>query len=223
MDRTNHYERAFEAYLQEQRLCYVAVDESRRAPLDEGRIKSLDFVVCGANGARLLIDIKGRRYPGGKPGHERRVWECWSTREDVAGLLRWGQQFGPAYQGLLVFTYRLSPEVLLPEDTPDLWSWRDNRYLFRAVAIADYQRSMRVRSPKWGTVTLPQTVFRGLVRPLHHFTHGLLEIGSEGPALRSLGSGCETPAIGYLEDQDNFEHLTLDFAQLAADAVSTKS
>jgi hypothetical protein len=223
MDRTNHYERAFEAYLQEQRLCYVAVDESRRAPLDEGRIKSLDFVVCGANGARLLIDIKGRRYPGGKPGRERRVWECWSTREDVAGLLRWGQQFGPAYQGLLVFTYRLSPEVLLPEDTPDLWSWRDNRYLFRAVAIADYQRSMRVRSPKWGTVTLPQTVFRRLVRPLHHFTHGLLEIGGEGPALRNPSSACGSSAIGYLEDQDNFEHLTLDFVQLAADAVSTKS
>ena len=116
MDRTNHYERAFEAYLQEQRLCYVAVDESRRAPLDEGRIKSLDFVVCGANGARLLIDIKGRRYPGGKPGHERRVWECWSTRDDVDGLGRWADLSGPGYQSVLVFTYHVLPSVALPRD-----------------------------------------------------------------------------------------------------------
>ena len=29
MDRSNHYEAAFEAYLQWHRLCYVAVDERR--------------------------------------------------------------------------------------------------------------------------------------------------------------------------------------------------
>jgi hypothetical protein len=31
MDRGNHYEHAFEAYLQENRLGYVAVDQSRRS------------------------------------------------------------------------------------------------------------------------------------------------------------------------------------------------
>ena len=31
---------------------------------------------------------------------------------------------------------------------------------------------MRVRSPRWGTVSLPHAVFRACVRPLHHFTHG---------------------------------------------------
>ena len=35
MDRSNHYEGAFEAYLQWHRLCYVAVDETRRSMLGD--------------------------------------------------------------------------------------------------------------------------------------------------------------------------------------------
>src|SRR5947208_550464 len=106
MDRSNHYEAAFEAYLQTHRLCYVAVDETRRAVLGETRVKNLDFIVYGPSGARLLVDVKGRRYPTGSPGKARRVWECWSTRDDIEGLGRWEGLFGPDYLGLLVFTYQ---------------------------------------------------------------------------------------------------------------------
>jgi hypothetical protein len=172
MDRNNRYERAFEAYLLAQKLCYVAVDETRRALFEEVGIKSLDFIVHGQNQARLLVDIKGRRFPGGKPGKLRRVWECWSTLEDIEGLERWNTVFGAGYQALLVFTYRLGADVDLPPDTEDLWTWRDQRYLFRAITVADYRREMRTRSPKWGTVTLPRAAFRRLVRPLCHFTQG---------------------------------------------------
>lgn len=202
MDRTNHYERAFEAYLQERRLSYVAVNESRRSLVADDRIKSLDFIVYGQNGAGLLVDIKGRRFPTGKPGHERRVWECWSTHADVTGLLRWGTQFGPAYQGLLVFAYRLAPHVVLPLDTDDLWSWRDERYLFRAIAIADYKNAMRMRSPKWGTVTLPGPAFRRLVRPLHHFT-------GQGAGVSGQESGVGNQDLEWL-DADALEYLSSD-------------
>src|SRR5439155_5475088 len=81
MDRSNHYEAAFEAYLQWHRHCYVAVDETRRAMLGEVRVKSLDFIVYGEHGARLLVDVKGRRFPTGSPERQRRVWECWSTHD----------------------------------------------------------------------------------------------------------------------------------------------
>jgi hypothetical protein len=181
MDRSNHYEAAFEAYLQWHRLCYVAVDETRRAMLGETRVKNLDFIVYGDAGARLLVDVKGRRFPGGPPERPRRVWECWSTRDDIDGLARWTKLFGPGYQGLLVFAYQLLPSVELPEDTEDLWTWRGRRYLLRAVAADDYSRHMRVRSPKWGTVHLRGAVFRELVRPLHHFTHGPQPVDEECP------------------------------------------
>ena len=170
MDRTNHYEVAFESYLQAQRLCYVAVDETRRALLGDGPVKSLDFVVFGREGARLVIDVKGRRFPGGPAKRPRRVWECWSERQDIDGLDRWAELAGPDYRGLLVFSYLLHPSVELPPDTLDLFAHRGRRYLFRAVPVSDYRRHMRTRSPRWDTVTLPKTAFRALVRPLSHFT-----------------------------------------------------
>ena len=143
MDRSNHYEAAFEAYLQWHRLCYVAVDETRRSMLGEERIKSLDFIVYGEHGARLLVDVKGRRFPSGIK-HPRRVWECWSTQDDIKGLERWATLFGTGYQGLLVFAYQVLPLVELPEDTDDLWTWHGRRYLLRAIAAAGGQRPPRI-------------------------------------------------------------------------------
>lgn len=181
MDRSNHYEAAFEAYLQWHRLCYVGVDETRRSGFGETRLKNLDFIVHGPGGARLLVDVKGRRFPTGSPGHQRCVWECWSTQEDVDGLERWIERFGPGYQGLLVFAYQLLPEVKLLDETADLWTWNGRRYLLRAVDILDYRRHMRVRSPRWGTVSLPSAVFRDLVRPFNHFTHQVEPVHEECP------------------------------------------
>src|SRR5438128_1819782 len=134
MDRSNHYEAAFEGYLKENGLCYIAVDETRRPVFGELPLKSLDFIVHGEGGIRLLIDVKGRRFPAGPAERPRRVWECWSTREDVDSLERWAGLFGPGYQGLLVFLYHLQPGVVLPDDAPDLWVWHGRRYLVRAVA-----------------------------------------------------------------------------------------
>lgn len=169
MDRNNHYEAAFEEYLRERRLGYVAVDETRRSLLDDGPIKSLDFIVYGPWGARLLVDVKGRRFPGGTDEKPRRVWENWSTEDDIAGLLLWARRFGPGYRGLLVFAYEIMPSVALPANTPDLWEWDGRTYLFRAVAAEAYRRQMRVRSPRWGTVCLPNEAFRELVQPFRHF------------------------------------------------------
>src|SRR4051812_46547885 len=169
MDRSTHYEAAFEAYLRARRLGYVAVDEAHRSTLDDEPVKSLDFVVYGSNGAKLLVDVKGRRFPGGTKDRPRRVWETWSTREDVDGLDRWTERFGSGYQALLVFVYRIQPTVLLPLGTPDLWLWHDRFYLLRAVAVGDYRRHMTVRSPKWCTVMLPSAAFRDVVRPFRDF------------------------------------------------------
>jgi hypothetical protein len=181
MDRTNHYEAAFEAYLQARRLCYVAVDETRRAIFGDAPLKSLDFIVYGEGDARLLVDVKGRRFPTGPRHRLRRVWESWSTREDVQGLEQWMRLFGPGYQGLLVFAYHVLPVVALPDETEDLWLWRGRRYLFRAVAVEEYHQSMRVRSPKWGTVSLPGAAFRQMVKPFQAFTRGAQTVVGECP------------------------------------------
>src|SRR5438067_3979311 len=120
MDRGNPYEAAFEAYLQEQGLCYVAVDETRRSILGETPVKNLDFIVLGPTGTRLLVDVKGRQFPGGPAEKPRYVWESWATQEDINGLTQWQALFGGEYLPLFVFLYHVLPIVQLPGDTPDL-------------------------------------------------------------------------------------------------------
>src|SRR4051794_31739228 len=184
MDRSNHYEAAFEAYLRARRLGYVAVDETHRSSLDDEPVKSLDFVVYGAGGARLLVDVKGRRFPGGTKDRPRRVWESWSTRDDIDGLGRWAERFGPGYVGLLVFAYRIMPTVRLPLGTPDLFPWHNRTYLFRAVPVDEYRQHMRTRSPRWGTVALPSAAFRALVRPFTDYVSSKQIVGCSQSLVR---------------------------------------
>jgi hypothetical protein len=170
MDRSNPYETAFEAFLREQGLCYVAVDEARRAVLGDVPVKNLDFIVLGPTGARLLVDVKGRQFPGGPAEKPRYVWESWATRDDVDGLTHWQSLFGADYQPLFVFMYRVLPTVTL-NDTPDVWRFKNETYLFRAVTLDDYRKNMRVRSPRWGTVGLPKGTFEQIARPFRYFSH----------------------------------------------------
>jgi hypothetical protein len=57
----------------------------------------------------------------------------------------------------------------LPEETPDLWEYQDRHYLFRAVSRDDYRKHLRVRSPRWGTVSLTSRDYARLVFPFSAF------------------------------------------------------
>jgi hypothetical protein len=169
MNRDNHYEAAFEAYLRANGVGFVAVDEARRTLLGDADVKSLDFIVVGPNDARLVVDVKGRRFPGGTPDRPVKSWQNWSTEEDVDGLDRWAGVLGPGFRGVLAFVYHIVPPFALPADTPDAFAHRDATYLMRAVAAADYRAEMTRRSARWGTVHLPTEAFRRLVRPFSAF------------------------------------------------------
>ena len=66
--RRHHYEAAFEGYLRQRRIPYVAVDEAKKSllpgsPAGVGGVralKSFDFVLYG-QGNNLLAEVKGRR------------------------------------------------------------------------------------------------------------------------------------------------------------------
>jgi hypothetical protein len=190
MKRSNHYEAAFEAYLRHERLGCIAIDETHRTLLDEAPVKSLDFIVHGPGQARLLLDVKGRHFPGGSKGKPRRVWECWSTQDDVDGLQRWADQFGPDYLGLLVFVYHLQGAVEVAEEP---WTWHGRRYVFRAIEVNDYRRHMRVRSPRWRTVDLPGAAYRALARPFAYYSQRLYPAVATAPDLFDAAE----PASGW--------------------------
>jgi hypothetical protein len=160
--RANHYDAAFEAYLRAERWAYVAVNEARRARLAETSLKSLDFIVSSPTWGQLLVDVKGRRWPGA--GDRGRRWENWATQDDLDSLAQWERVFGADYKGLLVFAYDL-PEERLTE-APAIFPFRNRNYAFFGVWANDYRDAMRVRSPKWETVWLPSRPFRELRFPL---------------------------------------------------------
>ena len=179
MKRDNHYEAAFEWFLRDRGVGFVAVDEARRTLLDDADVKSLDFIIVGPHDAKLVVDVKGRLFPGTSGGKPRKVWQNWAEADDVDGLGRWAEHFGPGFRGVLAFVYHILPCVELPPDTPDLFAFRDKVYLARGIDVAEYRVRMKRRSPRWNTVHLPAADFREIVRPFSLFFTRFTAEGAE--------------------------------------------
>lgn len=162
--RHNHYEAAFEAWLRAARLPYVFVDENKRSLYDERSLKSLDFIVSPAQGVRLLIDVKGRRYPTAHR-HGGQKWTSWAADEDVRDILTWEGIFGSGFRGLLVFAYEVHDPARYPELDP-YFEFRGQYYSFVGTWVDQYKEAARIRSRNWETVDLPAREFRRLRFPL---------------------------------------------------------
>lgn len=170
--RRFHYDQAFEIYLRQQAIPYVAVDEAKRAlaprSLNGGdsvsgvsSLKSFDFVVYGPNGANLLVDVKGRKHTG--PGN--RGLQNWVTRDDVESLRMWEGIFGAGFMAVFAFLYwcdAAPPASLFMDYFESGKRW----YAVLAVRLSDYQAAMRHRSERWRTVSLPAADFQRLAVPL---------------------------------------------------------
>ncbi len=165
MKRDNHYEVAFEAFLRSRRVPFIAIDEAKRTLLGDEKVKSLDFIIVGPDDAKLVVDVKGRRYPGGTAEKPKKTWQNWATLEDIDGLDRWAALLGNGFRGVIAFAYHIAPPFVLPDNTTDAYQHHDDVYLMRGIASVDYRKQMTVRSPKWGTVGLPAKAFRSLVKP----------------------------------------------------------
>lgn len=159
-DRSVHYEAAFEAFMRDRGIPYVAVDEAKRALFSNAKLKSFDFVVYSKNGPNLLIDVKGRQV---RNRSSRRGFETWTEEQDVTDLIQWQQVFGEGFKAVFAFVYWIDPP-LTPET--GMFAFRDKWYLLMGIDLIEYRNHMRRRSPKWGTVALPAADFRQLARPL---------------------------------------------------------
>ena len=183
-----HYERAFEAYLRQRRLPYVALNQARRAVFDGVRLKSFDFLIYPPAQMRILTDVKGRRLE--LSAYQRgRLGESWVTTEDVDGLKCWQKVFGLSYRSIFVFAYWLYGEPLRCEsstvislgplravidtpaqpDLPDVFSFQGRLYTFKAVELNAYRVGMKPRSASWRTVYVPSRIFRNVVEPFDNF------------------------------------------------------
>lgn len=194
--RANEYERAFEGWLAENGVRYVAVDQGRRSMLVRNRIKTFDFLVypggvgeSEADGwwgpdrpSVVVVEVKGRLFKGSTLGG-RPALQCWATVEDVQGLLAWQRQFdepGERARAVFVFAYRFELPVV-ETDGRQVYEFGGHQYMFYAVAVDAYCRSMKVRSSRWGTVMLGAADFRRLAADVR----GILT-DSEREGLRCL-------------------------------------
>ena len=169
MDRGNHYEAAFEAFLRQRRSPYVAVDEQRKALFSGSKLKSFDFVVYSRGGTNLLVDVKGRKATG-----ERQSLQTWATRRDVDDLLEWERIFGGDFRAIFAFAFEIDPVLAGPpghfEHRPGSELAAAGRhYLMLGVPLCDYRDHMTRRSEKWDTVSLPADDFRRFAKPVGEY------------------------------------------------------
>ena len=162
--RRFHYDVAFEKYLREKQIPYVAVDEAKRA-LDKAyppvSLKSFDFVVYSQQGPNLLVDVKGRKHSG----RSSKALDNWVTQNDVDSLVQWEKIFGNGFVGAFAFLYWCDvqpPDALFTEifESGDRW------YALLAITLTDYRAHLKRRSARWDTVNMPAERFAKLSRPL---------------------------------------------------------
>ena len=154
----NHYERAFGNWLTDNRIQYIAVDEQKRAALGTSKLKSFDYLLYPPNQPIIIAEIKGRTYSG-KSFVKLTGFECWVTTDDVDGLAAWQKIFGQTHSAAFIFAYKIK-NVDVDFDGRDVYNFKGQNYIFFCVKLADYIRYMKIRSPRWKTVTLSAENFR---------------------------------------------------------------
>ncbi len=159
----NHYERAFESWLIENRIKYSPVDQHKRAELRRNKIKSFDFLLYPEDSKPLIAEVKGRKFSGTSL-EKLTGLECWVTWEDVNGLTEWQEIFGQEYTAAFIFAYRFD-KVDVDPGGRQVHDFNGQRYTFFVVGLDDYRSFMKVRSPKWHTVTLAAARFRECALP----------------------------------------------------------
>jgi len=178
--RSNHYEAAFEAFARSYRIPCVAIDEAKRALTGDEGLKSPDFLLYPPLGPNLVVEVKGKR---GKNASGRRRWENWVTTDDLDGLVRWQDLFGPSFRAVLAFAYAERPAAFGLPSGAGGFTFRGRIYRFWAVALDDYLRHLRSRGPAWKAVAMARRAFRKRVRPLGDW---LPEDGSPRVAIPTL-------------------------------------
>jgi hypothetical protein len=154
----NHYERAFENWLIGNHIQYISGEEHKKTAFRSLKVKSFDFLLYPPNQQKIIAEVKGRNFKG--TSFEKLAgFECWVTADDIDGLVKWQEVFGPGHQVIFVFAYRIE-NIDVDFDGREVYDFDANKYVFFAVKLGDYRKFMKRRSPKWQTVTLPADKFR---------------------------------------------------------------
>lgn len=168
----NRYEFAFERYLRAIGRPFISNRQERRFALNDGTtLKNFDCLVTSRGGINWIVDVKGRRFPGGTTSPK--YWKNWITEDDLTGLIRWeGILSGDGSQyldrSLFVFAYHVLGSQS-PIASERLFRYRDAYYAFLAVPLSLYLEEAKFISPKWHTYEVPTRRFQQIATPVDEF------------------------------------------------------
>jgi hypothetical protein len=182
-NRRNHYEAAFEGYIRSLRVPCVAVNEAKRALFGEQGLKNPDFLLYPQWCSNLVVEVKGKR---AKNARGRRDWENWVTTDDLDGLARWQEMFGPGFRAILAFAYAEPPGTFPLPSENGAFEHRGREYRFWAVGLDDYVLHLRSRGPAWKAVAMARAEFRRRVRPLREWLPMTVQAPRRPLALKEL-------------------------------------
>ena len=154
----NHYERAFGNWLTDNRVQYIAVDEQKRAALGRSRLKSFDYLLYPHKHQTIVAEVKGRTFKGTSFANLA-GFECWVTADDIESLTKWQGIFGSTHTAVFIFAYRIE-NIDVDFNGREVYEFDGRVYVFFAIKLEDYCKFMKLRSPRWQTVTLPAEKFR---------------------------------------------------------------
>ena len=156
--RINHYEKAFANFLVDNHIQFTAIDERKRSIFGRSKIKSFDYLLYPPNQPIIVAEVKGRKFKGTSFA-KLAGFDCLVTVDDVAGLIKWQKVFGQTHTAAFIFAYKIE-NIDVDLDGRDVYYFDGYRYVFFCIRLSDYRKFMKIRSPKWGTVTLPAEKFR---------------------------------------------------------------
>lgn len=167
-EQSNPYELAFESFLAENRIPFVWVDQSKRPEFLGAAVKNFDFLLYPDSQYPVLVELKGRTFKGDSLAGLKGL-DGWATFEDVQALTQWLARFRSdfaAAQAFFVFAFRFA-NIDVETDGRDVYDYSGQRFLFLAILLERYAEAMKIRSPKWQTVTLPAEDFRRWAIPMN--------------------------------------------------------
>lgn len=166
-DQANIYEQAFESYLAENKIPFIWVDQSKRPEFFESSVKNFDFLVYPETKSPILIELKGRTFKGDSLAGLKGL-DGWTTFEDVQALSQWLDYFCRDFsdtKAFFVFVFQFA-NIDVETDGQPVYDFAGERFLFLAIPLQKYANAMKIRSPKWQTVTLPAADFRQWAMPI---------------------------------------------------------
>jgi hypothetical protein len=164
-----HQEVAFERYLRDRGVSYLAIDEAKRPVAID---KNFDFLVF-AESRVLAIDVKGKQLPyRGKGGF---LWETWIHAKDLTGLRQWENMLKSLLkcpvESLLTYVYLINDEKYL-RDFQTTCKYQGNTYGIKAITITEFEKNKMIRggfSTEKQVWELPRKQAKYLLRDLEVF------------------------------------------------------